>query len=63
MRRLKSDRSRLSVSTRDLKKLVYQYKFLKLDLDDINVEHSKLVTKFEKEFEEFIPKPESFQLT
>ena len=42
----------------NLKKLVYQYKFLKLDLDDISVEHSKLVTKFEKEFEEFIPKPE-----
>ena len=40
----------------NLKKLIYQYKFLKLDLEDIDDEHSKLVSKFEKEFVKILPK-------
>jgi len=42
----------------NLKKLIYQYKYLKLESDDMTEEHSKLVTKFEDEFSGVIPKPE-----
>ena len=42
----------------NLKKLVYQYKYLKLESDDMFDAHSELVSKFEKEFSGFIPKPE-----
>ena len=42
----------------NLKKLIYQYRYLKLDLDEISDEHSKLVSKFEKEFVEVLPKEE-----
>ena len=34
----------------NLKKLVYQYKYLKLDLDELKEEHSKLTSEFEEEF-------------
>ena len=34
----------------NLKKLVYQYKYLKLDLDELKEQHSELTSEFEKEF-------------
>jgi|TARA_B100001093_G_scaffold506645_1_gene565926 hypothetical protein len=42
----------------NLKKLIYQYRYLKLEESDISEEHSKLVSKFESDFSEYIPKPE-----
>jgi len=42
----------------NLKKLIYQYKYLKLEESDVSEEHSKLVSKFESDFSEYIPKPE-----
>jgi hypothetical protein len=41
---------------KNLKKLLYKYKYLKLEKDDLSDEHSKLVTKFESSFESIIPK-------
>lgn len=41
---------------KNLKKLLYKYRYLKLEKDDISDEHSKLVTKFESSFESIIPK-------
>jgi hypothetical protein len=34
----------------NLKKLVYQYKYLKLDLDELKEQHSELTIEFEEEF-------------
>ena len=34
----------------NLKKLVYQYRYLKLDLDELKEQHSELATEFEEEF-------------
>ena len=42
----------------NLKKLIYQYRYLKLEESDISEEHSKLVSKFESDFSEYIPKTE-----
>ena len=39
----------------NLKKLIYQYKYLKLEEGDVSEEHSKLVSKFESDFSEYIP--------
>lgn len=39
---------------KNLKKLVYQYKYLKLDLDELKEQHSKLTISFEKEFSNII---------
>tara|TARA_Y100000389_G_scaffold192338_1_gene219652 strand:+ start:1467 stop:2024 length:558 start_codon:yes stop_codon:yes gene_type:complete len=44
---------------KNLKKLVYKYKYLKLEKDDLSDEHSKLITKFESSFESIIPKKDS----
>ena len=41
----------------NLKKLVYQYRYLKLEENDVSEEHSKLVAKFESDFSDYIPKP------
>jgi len=41
---------------KNLKKLIYQYKFLKLELDDRKDEHSELSTEFESLFSDIIPK-------
>ena len=38
----------------NLKKLVYQYKYLKLDLDELKEQHSELTTEFEEEFSSII---------
>lgn len=43
---------------KNLKKLIYQYNFLKLDLDDIKEQHSILVSEFETLFSDIIPKNE-----
>ena len=43
---------------KNLKKLIYQYKFLKLELDDRKDEHSELSTEFESLFSDIIPKPD-----
>ena len=40
---------------KNLKKLIYQYKFLKLELDDRKDEHSELATEFESLFSDIIP--------
>jgi len=42
----------------NLKKLIYQYRYLKLEESDASEEHLKLVTKFESDFSEYIPKAE-----
>jgi capsular polysaccharide biosynthesis protein len=42
----------------NLKKLIYQYRYLKLEEGDVSEEHSKLVSKFESDFSEYIPKTE-----
>lgn len=34
----------------NLKKLVYQYKYLKMDLDELKEQHSELTIEFEEEF-------------
>lgn len=34
----------------NLKKLVYQYKYLKLDLDELKEQHAELTSEFEEEF-------------
>lgn len=44
--------------TKNLKKLLYQYKFLKLELGDIKEEHSELTTDFESLFSDIIGKKE-----
>ena len=41
---------------KNLKKLVYQYNFLKLELDDVREEHSTLNVEFESLFSNVIPK-------
>ena len=38
----------------NLKKLVYQYKYLKLDLDELKEQHIKLTTEFEEEFSDIL---------
>lgn len=43
---------------KNLKKLLYQYKFLKMELDDIKEEHSDLTTGFESLFSDIIAKKE-----
>lgn len=43
---------------KNLKKLIYQYNFLKLDLDDIKEQHSILASEFETLFSDIIPKNE-----
>ena len=43
---------------KNLKKLIYQYNFLKLDLDDIKEQHSILSSEFETLFSDIIPKNE-----
>lgn len=43
---------------KNLKKLVYQYNFLKLELGDIKEEHSKLSADFESLFSGVVPQPE-----
>ncbi len=40
---------------KNLKKLIYQYKFLKLELDDKKEEHSNLSVEFESLFSDIIP--------
>ena len=39
---------------KNLKKLVYQYKYLKMDLDELKEQHSELTISFEKEFSNII---------
>jgi len=46
------------IPMKNLKKLVYQYNFLKLELDDRKEEHSELATEFESLFSDVIPKDE-----
>lgn len=41
---------------KNLKKLIYQYKFLNLELSDIREEHSELTTSFEALFSDIIGK-------
>jgi len=43
---------------KNLKKLIYQYNFLKLELDDIKEEHSSLSAEFELLFSDIIPPQE-----
>ena len=43
---------------KNLKKLVYQYNFLRLELEDRKDEHSELATEFESLFSDVIPKDE-----
>ena len=43
---------------KNLKKLIYQYKFLKLELDDKKEEHSDLSVEFESLFSDIIPQKE-----
>ena len=43
---------------KNLKKLIYQYKFLKLELDDKKEEHSNLSVEFESLFSDIIPQKE-----
>ena len=40
---------------KNLKKLIYQYKFLKMELDDVKEEHSNLTPGFETLFADIIP--------
>lgn len=40
----------------NLKKLVYQYRYLKLDLDELKEQHSELATEFEEEFSNILDK-------
>ena len=42
----------------NLKKLLYHYKFLKLELEDVKEEHSILAGEFETLFSDMIPKEE-----
>lgn len=42
----------------NLKKLLYHYKFLKMELEDIKEEHSTLSSEFEMLFSDIIPKKE-----
>ena len=41
---------------KNLKKLIYQYNFLKLELSEREEEHTELVAQFEKLFSDYIPK-------
>ena len=43
----------------NLKKLLYHYKFLKLELEDVKEEHSILAGEFETLFSDMIPKQET----
>ena len=43
---------------KNLKKLIHQYNFLSLELDDIREEHSELSIEFESLFSDIIPKSE-----
>tara|TARA_B100001057_G_scaffold117565_2_gene116152 strand:- start:4191 stop:4748 length:558 start_codon:yes stop_codon:yes gene_type:complete len=43
----------------NLKKLIYQYRYLKLDLDDIVEQHSTLSAEFEEEFKDILKKNEN----
>ena len=47
----------------NLKKLVYQYKYLKLDLDELKEEHSKLTSEFEKEFSNILSREGNKEIT
>ena len=38
----------------NLKKLVYQYKYLKMDLDELKEQHSELTIEFEEEFSDIL---------
>lgn len=40
----------------NLKKLVYQYRYLKLDLDELKEAHAIMVVEFEEEFKDIISK-------
>ena len=42
----------------NLKKLLYHYKFLKLELEDVKEEHSIFAGEFETLFSDMIPKEE-----
>ena len=44
---------------KNLKKLVYQYNFLKLELDDVKEEHSTLNAEFESLFSNIIPQDDT----
>lgn len=44
---------------KNLKKLVYQYNFLKLELDDVKEEHSTLNAEFESLFSNIIPRDDT----
>lgn len=43
---------------KNLKKLIYQYKYLQLELGDSREEHPELIKKFETTFREFLPEKE-----
>ena len=43
---------------KNLKKLIHQYNFLSLELDEIKEEHSELAAEFESLFSDYIPKDE-----
>jgi len=43
----------------NLKKLIYQYRYLKLDLDEIVEAHSTLSSEFESEFKDILKKGEN----
>lgn len=47
----------------NLKKLVYQYKYLKLDLDELKEEHSKLTSEFEEEFSNILSREGNKEIT
>ncbi len=44
----------------NLKKLVYQYKYLKLDLDELKEQHIELTKQFESEFSNIIDSRDEF---
>ena len=41
---------------KNLKKLIYQYKYLQLELGEFKEQHPKLINKFESTFKEVLPK-------
>ena len=43
----------------NLKKLVYQYKFLNLEVEELKEQHSKLTLEFESEFKDILSKSEN----
>ena len=47
----------------NLKKLVYQYKFLNLEVEELKEQHIKLTVEFESEFKDIISKSENGLVT